>query len=265
MGVLLALGAEGVRGVDANAACPLERASRFSTDGRLLVDNLSRRCAFGKRVFPCAPEITDGCCWRGCPVLLSGEGDSVTLHAPDGMPLWTAVVGFAPRALCMLPGGRSMAVACGLTGEVQRLRLPDLACLRRWQAPGAACCLALRRDTLFVACAVGEEEICGLLCSLSLQTGLMRTLLAFPGLPGALCVDEHIYLGATERLYCLSSDGTRLIAVQEGYGLPCRILAEAGRLWVADPVEEALFQADVSLRGVPQVRFRGPVMDACRV
>ena len=222
MGVLLALGAEGVRGVDANAACPLDRVSRFSTDGRLLVDNLSRRCAFGKRVFPCAPEITDGCCWRGCPVLLSGEGDSVTLHAPDGMPLWTAVVGFAPRALCMRPGGRSMAVACGLTGEVQLLRLPDLTCLRRWQVPGAACCLALRRDTLFVACAVGEEEICGLLCSLSLQTGLMRTLLAFPGLPGALCVDEYIYLGATERLYCLSSDGTRLIAVQEGYGLPCR-------------------------------------------
>lgn len=99
----------------------------------------------------------------------------------------------------------------------------------------------------------------------SLQTGLMRTLLAFPGLPGALCVDKYMYLGATERLYCLSSDGTRLIAVQEGYDRHCRILAEAGRLWVADPVEETLFQADVSLCGVPQVRFLRPVMDACRV
>ena len=65
MGVLLALGAEGVRGVDANAVCPLDRVSRFSTDGRLFVDNLSRRCAFGKRVFP-AP--------RRSPTAAAGEG-----------------------------------------------------------------------------------------------------------------------------------------------------------------------------------------------
>ena len=96
------------------------------------------------------------CFERAVGVLLSGEADCLTLHAPDGMPEWTLHTGVEPRQLCLLPGGRCLAVAGGLSGEIRLVRLPELTPLRSFPVPGAALCLAVQRGWLYVACAGGR-------------------------------------------------------------------------------------------------------------
>ena len=170
-----------------------------------------------------------------------------------------------PRQLCLLPGGRCLAVAGGLSGEIRLVRLPELTPLRSFPVPGAALCLAVQRGWLYAACAVGEEEIHCLLCRLSLRTGRLETLRAFPGLPGALAAGPEgaLYLGATERLYRFTGDPPQLGALREGFGLPRRILPLGGQVLVADPVLEQALVLDAMLQKKPVTLYRGEVQDAC--
>ena len=138
MGILLALGAGKLWSRDSPPPCPLERVDLIAAGGALLVDNQARRCAWRGRCFTCAPGIEDALCWGQRPLLLSGEADCLTLHAPDGMPEWTLHTGVEPRQLCLLPGGRCLAVAGGLSGEIRLVRLPELTPLRSFPVPGAA-------------------------------------------------------------------------------------------------------------------------------
>lgn len=265
MGVLLALGAGKLWSREESPACPLPRVDCLGTGGALMVDNRARRFAWRGRCFPCAPGIEDVLCWGNRPLLLSGEADSLTLHAPDGTPEWTVRTGVAPRQLCLLPGGRRLAVAGGLSGEVLLLRLPELTLLRSFPVPGAALCLAVRQGWLYAACAVGEEEIHCLLCRLSLRTGRLETLQAFPGLPGALAAGpgDALYLGATERLYRFAGEPPRLAVSRSGFGLPRRILPLGDRVVVADPVLEQALTLDAGLRHEPRLLYRGEIQDAC--
>ena len=93
MGILLALGAGKLWSRDSPLPCPLERVDLIAAGGALLVDNQARRCAWRGRCFTCAPGIEDALCWGQRPLLLSGEADCLTLHAPDGMPEWTLHTG----------------------------------------------------------------------------------------------------------------------------------------------------------------------------
>lgn len=265
MGILLALGAGKLWSRDSPPPCPLERVDLIAAGGALLVDNQARRCAWRGRCFTCAPGIEDALCWGQRPLLLSGEADCLTLHAPDGTPEWTLHAGMEPRQLCLLPGGRCLAVAGGLSGEIRLVRLPELTPLRSFPVPGAALCLAVQRGWLYVACAVGEEEIHCLLCRLSLRTGRLETLRAFPGLPGALAAGPEgaLYLGATERLYRFTGDPPQLGALREGFGLPRRILPLGGQVLVADPVLEQALVLDAMLQKKPVTLYRGEVQDAC--
>ena len=265
MGILLALGAGKLWPRKAAPPCPLSRVDCLGAGGALQVDNRARRCAWHGRCFPCAPGIEDALCWGDRPLLLSGEADSLTLHAPDGTPEWTARAGVAPRQLCLLPGGRCLAVAGGLGGEVLLLRLPELTLLRSFRTPGAAMCLAVRQGWLYAACAVGDEEIHCLLCRLSLRTGRLENLLVFPGLPGALAAGpgDALYLGATEHLYRFAGEPPRLTASSAGFGLPRRILPTAGEVLVADPVMEQALLLDAALKQEPRLLYRGEIQDAC--
>ena len=264
MGIWIAMGAAGRRDPNGQTDHPLTRVDTLGAGGRLCVDNAQRLCAWGTRTFPCAPDVTDAACWRGCPLLLSGESDSITLHAPDGMPLWTAPAGFAPRQLCLLPGGRCAAVACGLAGEVRLLRLPALTLLHACPVPGAACCLCWHQGALYAACVAGEGEIRGLLCRVPFHAPA-EVLAAVPGLPGALLSlpSGALLLGATERIYRFEGQPLRLTTVQAGFGLPRRMLVIQERLLVADPVQEALFTLSPALRAKPAALLRGSVMDVC--
>lgn len=265
MGILLALGAGKLWSRGPTPPCPLARADLLGGGGTLLVDNHARRCAWRGRCFPCAPGIEDALCWGERPLLLSGEADSLTLHAPDGVPEWTLRVGIAPRQLCLLPGGRCLAVAGGLSGEILLLRLPELTPLRSVPVPGAATCLTVGQGWLYAACAVGEEEIHCLLCRLSLHTGRMETLQTFPGLPGALAAGPGgaLYLGATERLYRFAGDPPQLATSRGGFGLPRRILPLGGRILAADPVLEQALLLDAALKNPPLALYRGEIQDAC--
>ena len=123
----------------------------------------------------------------------------------------------------------------------------------------------MQRGWLYAACAVGEEEIHCLLCRLSLRTGRLETLRAFPGLPGALAAGPEgaLYLGATERLYRFTGDPPQLGALREGFGLPRRILPLGGQVLVADPVLEQALVLDAMLQKKPVTLYRGEVQDAC--
>lgn len=267
MGVLLALGAQGMMACPPEPPAPLRRVDVAGAQGRLLVDNAARQCSFAGRVFPCAPEITDALCWQGQPLLLSGESDSVTLHSREGTPLLTAPAGFAPRALCLLPHGALLAVAGGLSGEVLMLRLPALTLAQTLAAPGAPLCLAVSGRWLFAACAVGDAVMHCLLCRYSLATGRLETGPLFPGLPGALTAAPwgEIYLGCTEGLYRLSARTLRVLASRTEAGLPRRILCEDGAVVSADPVLCRAQVFDPLLREAPRLLMQGEIADACLV
>ena len=232
MGIWIAMGAAGRRDPNGQTDHPLTRVDTLGAGGRLCVDNAQRLCAWGTRTFPCAPDVTDAACWRGCPLLL--------------------------------PGGRCAAVACGLAGEVRLLRLPALTLLHACPVPGAACCLCWHQGALYAACAAGEGEIRGLLCRVPFHAPA-EVLAAVPGLPGALLSlpSGALLLGATERLYRFEGQPLRLTTVQAGFGLPRRMLVMQERLLVADPVQEALFTLSPALRAKPVALLRGSVMDVC--
>ncbi len=267
MGVLLALGAQGLISWPPGPSAPLRRVDVVGAQGRLLVDNDARQCSFEGRPFSCAPEITDACCWQGHPLLLSGEGDSVTLHSREGTPLVTAPAGFAPRALCLLPEGTLLAVAGGLSGEVLILRLPALTLVQALAAPGAPMCLAVSGRWLYAACAVGDAEMHCLLCRYSLTAGRWETGPLFAGLPGALAAAPwgEVYLGCTERLYRLNSSTFRVLSCREGIGLPRRILCGEGQVLAADPVLCQALAFDPRLRDAPRLLWQGEIADACLV
>lgn len=264
MGILLALGAGKLWSRDSPPPCPLERVDLIAAGGALLVDNQARRCAWRGRCFTCAPGIEDALCWGQRPLLLSGEADCLTLHAPDGTPEWTLHTGVEPRQLCLLPGaaawrwrggfpGRSGWCACRSLRPCAASRCRGRRCAWRcsgdgcmWPAPwgrrrSTACCAAC-------PCARAGWKPCG---------------------PFRACrrpgrrAGSALYLGATERLYRFTGDPPQLGALREGFGLPRRILPLGGQVLVADPVLEQALVLDTMLQKKPVTLYRGEVQDAC--
>ena len=98
MAVLLCCGADGLMAHHRawrRLSCPLPVPSLLAAqDGAMVIaDNTQRLVWLGDVLFPVAGGVESLLLWQGKPLVLSGDGDSLTLFSPAGTPLFLAPAG----------------------------------------------------------------------------------------------------------------------------------------------------------------------------
>lgn len=224
-------------------ACPLACADMLVwTDGRLAVlDNTSHAVWVNGRILPVDAGVEAMLLWRDSLLTLSGDTDCLTLFSLDtGLPLLTTPAGVYPQDMCLLPGGRSLAVCGGADGSLRVIRLPDLREEQSLQLPGSVQRAACLFGTIYALCTMECEGLCCQLCRI--QGSRLCALGRWPGLPGAIHADGtgRLWVASSERLgYFLHGEYR---AIPGEFGLIRHMDSRGGTLLASDPVTENLWQ-----------------------
>lgn len=242
MAVLLCCGADGLmehHGAWRRLSCPLPVPSLLAAqDGAVAIaDNTQRLVWLGDALFPVAGGVESLLLWQGKPLVLSGDGDSLTLFSPAGTPLFLAPAGVYPQDMCLTPSG-IVAVCGGAEGTVRLLRLPELTVEKVIRVPGSAQRIAWQGGFLYVLCAVEEGGLRCMMGRIHPRTGRYEALSVLPGLPGAILADgaNRLWVAASEALYCFRP-GERSPRQQIGsFGLIRHMACREHRLLLSDPV-----------------------------
>ena len=267
MAVLLCCGADGLlthHGTWRRLSCPLPSPCLIAAqDGTVAIaDNTQRLVWLGDALFPVAGGVESLLLWRGMPLVLSGEGDSLTLFSPAGTPLFLAPAGVYPQDMCLMPGGL-VAVCGGAEGTVLILRLPELTVEKIIRVPGSAQRIAWQGGSLYMLCAVEDEGLRCLLGRIHPRTGRYEALSALPGLPGTILADggTRLWVAASEMLYCFRPGERAPRQRIGGFGLIRHMACRDHRLLLSDPVLGALTLM-ASPFHPPQTLFTGDVGQA---
>ena len=130
--MLLASGSSGLMAYQGGwraLPCPLPSPGLLARDHHRLavLDNTSRLVWTGRRLIPVDSGIEAMLLWGDRLLTLSGDTDCLTCFSlVTGGPLLTIPAGVYPQDMCLLPGGRSLAVCGGADGLMHIIRLPEL-------------------------------------------------------------------------------------------------------------------------------------------
>ena len=223
--------------------CPLACPGLLAASGPRLacVDNTNHALWLNGRVSAAESGIEAALWWRDCLMTLSGDTDCLTLLGPEGEMLLTIPAGIYPQDMCLLPGGNTVAVAGGADGRVHFIRLPGLTEAGRTPLPGNVQRVACAGGMLYALCALEDDGLRCLLCRVPLHDGPHRALALWPGLPGAVHVDDRgaLWAASSERL-CRMGPAGGLEEMQGDFGLIRRMDSRGGMLLTSDPVLETL-------------------------
>lgn len=223
--------------------CPLPRADMLArAPGRLSVlDNASHAVWTGGRILPVDSGVEAMLLWGDGLLTLSGDTDCLTLFSLDtGLPQLTIPAGVYPQDMCLLPGGRSLAVCGGADACLRVIRLPELWEEQSIRLPGNVQRAACLGGELFVLCATEQD---GLRCQLChVHGGRFSTMGQWAGLPGCIHADVQgrLWVASSERLSCYCHGEFR--TVPGDFGLIRHMDSRSGVLLASDPVMETLWQ-----------------------
>lgn len=179
--------------------------------------------------------------WQKTLLVLSGDTDCLTMFsADDGQRQLTIPAGVYPQDMCLLPGGRSMAVCGGADGMVRVIRLPELWEEQAVALPGNVQRVACLRGMLYVLCAMEEDGVC---CRLyRIRGNAWQRIAQWPGLPGAIHTDGlgNLWVAASEMLACFTHGEYKRIPGD--FGLIRHMDSRGGMLLASDPVMGVLWQ-----------------------
>lgn len=232
-------------------ACPLACADMLAcADGRLAVLDNTRHTVWADGfMLPVDAGLEAMLLWGDSLLTLSGDTDCLTLFALDtGLPLLTTPAGVYPQDMCLLPGGRSLAVCGGADATLRVIRLPDLWEEQTIRLPGNVQRAACLYGVLYALCTMEHDGLCCQLCRI--QGSRLCVLGRWPGLPGAIHADGtgRLWVASSERLgYFLHGEYR---AIPGEFGLIRHMDSRGGTLLASDPVTETLWQVSGG-RAVP--------------
>lgn len=244
--MLAACGAQGLMARQStwrNLACPLPRADMLScAQGRLAVlDNGLHAVWVDGRILPVDSGVEAMLLWGDSLLTLSGDTDCLTcLSLATGLPQLTIPAGVYPQDMCLLPGGRSLAVCGGADACLRVIRLPELWEEQTIHLPGSVQRAACLGGALYALCATGQDGLCCQLCRVIGRTAC--PMARWAGLPGAIHADDQgrLWVAASERLVRFHKGECRHIPGE--FGLIRHMCSCRGTLLAADPVMEKLWQ-----------------------
>lgn len=228
-------------------ACPLARADMLAwAPGCLAVlDNTQHAVWARGRILPVDSGVEAMLLWHGSLLTLSGDTDCLTLLSlSTGLPQLTIPAGVYPQDMCLLPGGRSLAVCGGADACLRVIRLPDLQEEQAIHLPGQVQRAACLGGVLYALCALEQDGLCCQLCRISgRKTCPMGR---WPGLPGAIHADDRgrLWVAASERLLCFHGGACQ--SIPGDFGLIRRMESRGGLLLASDPVLGTLWQVEGS-------------------
>jgi len=244
--MLAACGTEGLltdQGGWRTLACPLPCPEMLACrGGRVAVlDNTSHTVWTEGRRIPVDSGVEAMLLWRDSLLTLSGDTDCLTLFSlATGQPQLTIPAGVYPQDMCLLPGGRSLAVCGGADGMLRIIRLPELWAEQAITLPGSVQRAACMGGVLYALCAMEDEGLC---CQLYRIQGRSGSAVArWQGLPGAVHADGsgRLWVAASESLGCFFRGDYRRI--EGGFGLIRHMDSRQGVLLASDPVMETLWR-----------------------
>lgn len=226
-------------------ACPLARPDMLArASGCLAVLDNARHAVWADgRILPVDSGVEAMLLWGGSLLTLSGDTDCLTLFSlSTGLPQLTIPAGVYPQDMCLLPGGRSLAVCSGAEACLRVIRLPELREEQTIRLPGQAQRAACLGGAIYVLCAMEQEGLCCQLCRV--QGSRVCPLARWPGLPGAIHADGlgRLWVAASERLVCFHQG--RCQAIPGDFGLIRHMDSRSGVLLAADPVMGTLWQVE---------------------
>lgn len=238
-------------------ACPLPGADMLAcTGGRLvMLDNTVHAVWADGRMLPVDAGVEAMLLWGDALLTLSGDTDCLTLFSLEtGQPLLTIPAGVYPQAMCLLPGGRSLAVCGGADGTLRVIRLPDLWEEQTLHLPGTVLRVACLRGNLYVLCTTENDGLCCQLCCI--QGRRQWRMGCWPGLPGAIHADSlgRLWVASSERLGYFRQGEYR--AVPGEFGLIRHMDSQGGALLASDPVLKTLW---LVRQGTPTPLLEGSV------
>ena len=246
--MLLACGSAGLmahRGGWQSLPMPLDSADMLACGGGRVVvlDNAAHAVWDGAKIIPVDSGVEAMLLWREMLLVLSGDTDCLTMFSlATGEMLLTMPAGVYPQDMCLLPGGRSLAVCGGADGRVRIVRLPDLWAEREILLPGSVQRAACLGGVLYTLCALEDEGLGCQLCRISGRDWC--TMARWPGLPGAIYGDGNgrLWVAASEALGCFRHGEYR--AVPGEFGLIRHMTSRGGMLLASDPVMDTLWQVE---------------------
>ena len=262
--MLLACGTAGLKRLHSSCQplpCPLPCPELVACDRRRLavLDNTSHAVWTDSRIIPVDSGVEAMLLWRDSLLTLSGDTDCLTRHSlRTGEILLTLPAGVYPQDMCLLPGGRSLAVCGGADGLMHIIRLPELWEEQTIPLPGCVQRVACGPGGLYALCILENDR---LYCQLMRISGHSSVAVArWPGLPGALCADAagRIWVSASEMLCCFLRGEYRPAAGE--YGLITRMDCLGSSLLLTDPILEQCLLLQGS--EPPRVICQGPVQHA---
>lgn len=247
MGILLAAGPEGLlfhgQGWQ-RLPCPLPCPELLARDGHRFaaVDNTSHRLWMSGSTLPVDSGVEKLLFWHDCLLTLSGDTDCLTLLDAAGAPITTMPAGVYPQDMCLLPGGQLLAVCGGADGMLRLIALPECRVQRAIPLPGNVQRVAWWAGRLCVLCALEDDGLKCLLCAVAPQTGQVKHLARWPGLPGAIHADHHgrLWVAASEMLCCFEQGNCTPTYMQGDFGLIRHMDSHGGALLLSDPVMDTL-------------------------
>lgn len=223
-------------------SCPLPCPEMLARCGSRLavLDNTVHAVWTERRIIPVDSGVEAMLLWQDALLTLSGDTDCLTLFSlSTGQPQLTIPAGVYPQDMCLLPGGRSLAVCGGADGMLRVIRLPELWEEQAIRLPGSVQRAACLGSVLYVLCAIEHDGLCCQLCRV--QGGGWVSLAQWPGLPGAIHADGigRLWIAASELLCCFHRGEYRRIPGE--FGLIQHMDSRQGQLLVSDPVLDALW------------------------
>ncbi len=222
--------------------CPLPRPEMLERrgDGLAVLDNTAHAVWVGRRIIPVDSGVEAMLLWGDGLLILSGDTDCLTLFSlATGQPQLTIPAGVYPQDMCLLPGGRSLAVCGGADGLLRVIRLPELWEEQAIALPGNVQRVTCLGGALYVLCAMEQDGLCCQLCRV--QARRWSAIARWPGLPGAIHGDGagRLWVAASELLCCFHRGEYRVIAGE--FGLIRHMDSRRGALLASDPVMDALW------------------------
>lgn len=243
--MLLACGSAGLmvhQGEWRPLAMPLGSADMLARGGGrvAVLDNAAHAVWVGGRIIPVDSGVEAMLLWRDSLLVLSGDTDCLSAFSlATGQMQLTIPAGVYPQDMCLLPGGRSLAVCGGADGRLRIIRLPDLWAEGEIALPGSVQRAACVGGTLYALCALEDDGLCCQLCRIS--GGGWLAMARWQGLPGAIHADDTggLWVAASEALGCFRRGEYR--AVPGTFGLIRAMDSRGGTLLASDPVMETLW------------------------
>lgn len=222
--------------------CPLPCPEMLARRGDQLavMDNTVHAVWTGRRILHVDSGVEAMLLWGDGLLILSGDTDCLTLFSmATGQPQLTIPAGVYPQDMCLLPGGRSLAVCGGADGMLRVIRLPELWEEQAIRLPGSVQRAACMGGVLYALCAVEDDGLCCQLCRIH---GHAWSIMArWPGLPGAIHGDQagRLWIAASEALGCFHRGEYRPVPGE--FGLIRHMDSRQGMLLASDPVMDALW------------------------